>query len=237
MEHSTSLRLGARQVSIIGVFAALHAVVSLLPFTLSIGVSGQITLGVITAPLIGILAGPFIGGIAVMIGSFVAGFMNPAGAIFGLASFVPPTIGAVGAGSVRSSRSYLAGMVIVISVLVFYAHPYGREVFYYPWLQLVAAAICFLPISNTYRRGFDSSEVKKIAPVFVVAAFVGTLADHASGSAMGIWYFSAFLGPEIWKAIAFVYPIERVVATILCSLVGIPVYQRLKVAGLLDTIR
>jgi hypothetical protein len=97
--------------------------------------------------------------------------------------------------------------------------------------------IAFLPLSKIYREGFGSATVKKIAPAFVIAAFVGTLSDHATGSAMGVWYFSAFLGPEIWKAIAFVYPVERIVATILCSIVGIPVYQRLKVTGLLNAIR
>jgi len=172
-----------------------------------------------------------------MIGALIAGFLNPAGALFGIVSFVPPAVGAIGAGFVRSARSYLAGLIIVASVLVFYSHPYVREVMFNPWLQLVAAVIAFLPLSRTYREGFGSVAAKKIAPVFVVAAFVGTLSDHATGSAMGVWYFSAFLGPEIWKAIAFVYPIERTVATILCSLVGIPVYQRLKVTGLLNTIR
>jgi hypothetical protein len=237
MRQNTSLKFGAREVSIIAVFAALQAVVSLLPFTLTIGVTGQITLGVITAPLIGILAGPLVGGGAVMIGSLIAGFLNPAGALFGVVSFVPPAIGAIGAGFVRSAKGYLAGLMIVASVLVFYSHPYGREVMFYPWLQLIAAVIALLPLSKIYREGFGSTTIKKITPVFVIAAFVGTLSDHASGSAMGVWYFSAFLGPEIWKAIAFVYPIERIVATILCSVVGIPVYQRLKATGLLVAIR
>lgn len=236
MKQSQPPRFGARQVSVIGVFAALHAVVSLLPFTLTIGVSGQITLGVLTGPLIGILAGPVVGGAAVLVGSLIGGFINPAGAIFGIASFVPPTVGAVGAGLVRSARSYLAGIILLLSVLIFYSHPFGREVVYYPWLHLVAAVVAILPLSKVLREDFGSTSLQKIAPAFVIAAFVGTLSDHAIGSAMGIWYFSLFLGPDIWKAVAFVYPIERIVATILCSLVGIPLYQRLKATRLLEAI-
>ncbi len=229
--------LSARSVSIVAVLAALHAIVSLLPFTLTIGVSGQITLGVITGPLIGLLAGPMLGGTAVLIGSLIGGFLNPAGAIFGLATFIPPTAGAIGAGLVRSARGYLASLIIVLSVLVFYAHPFGREVLFYPWLHLGAAALAALPLSKRLRDGFGSTSLKKVTPVFLMAAFVGTLTDHAVGSAMGIWYFSSFIGPEIWRAIAFIYPVERVVATLLCTLVGAPLYQRLKVTGLLDAIR
>ena len=62
--------LTTKQIALAAVFAALHAVLGLLPYTITIGVSGQITLGVIGGPLIGIVLGPFLGGFAVLFGLF-----------------------------------------------------------------------------------------------------------------------------------------------------------------------
>ncbi len=84
-------------IALITVFAALHVALSSLPYTITIGVSGAITLGVISAPLVGIILGPISGGLAILIGSVIGLFINPAGAIFGVLSFLPPTLGALSA--------------------------------------------------------------------------------------------------------------------------------------------
>ncbi len=47
-------------IALIAVFAALHTILSSLPYTITIGVGGSITLGVVSAPLIGIILGPII---------------------------------------------------------------------------------------------------------------------------------------------------------------------------------
>jgi predicted membrane protein len=88
------LKISAAKVALIAVFATLQALLSVFPFTITIGTSGQITLGVIGGPLIGILLGPFFGGAAVLVGSVVGVFLNPAGALFGFLTVVPPTVGA-----------------------------------------------------------------------------------------------------------------------------------------------
>ncbi|MEM2111047.1 MAG: hypothetical protein QXX08_04110, partial [Candidatus Bathyarchaeia archaeon] len=91
------MKIQTKDIALIVVFASLQAILSIFPFTITIGVSGQITLALIGGPLIGILLGPFIGGLAVLIGSFVGLFLNPSGAIFGAFSVIPPFLGAIGA--------------------------------------------------------------------------------------------------------------------------------------------
>ena len=229
-------RLSAVSVALVGVFAALQVVLSVLPFTITIGVSGQITLGVIGGSLIGILLGPLLGGVAVLVGSLVGVFLNPAGAIFGFLSVLPPFLGAFSAGCVKIKRGYVAGAVILVSILAFYAHPFGREVLIYPWLHIVAMIVAFSPIA--YLAGSTFAASKPARPIFgvVIAAFVGVLADHISGSAIAMWYFSPSLVPEIWYSIMPIYPIERIVAIILVAVIATPVFYSLRKAGYADLL-
>ena len=226
--------LSSKEIALIAVFASLQAGLSSLPYTISIGVSGQITLGVIGASLIGIVIGPLLGGLAVLIGSFIGVFINPAGAIFGVLSVLPPTLGALSAGFMMLKRGYVPGTVILASVLVFYAHPFGREVLLYPFLDITAMIVAFVFSTRMAVWSSQPLDIKKLSLGVPVAAFVGTLTDHMFGSGLAIWYFNPALTPEIWSFVMFVYPIERIVVVILTSIIAVPLYYSLKKAGLLS---
>lgn len=199
------------------------------------GVSGQITFGVVGGPLIGILLGPFLGGVAVLTGSLIGIFLNPGGAIFGVLTVLPPSLGALSAGFMKlKRRSFIPGVIILTSVFVFYAHPFGRESALYPWLHIIAMVIAFSPLAKIGVSTFRSSNIKRTSLGIPIAAFVGTLTDHIFGSALAIWYFSPFLTPDIWNFILFIYPLERIVAVVLISIIAIPVYYRLKTSGLIE---
>ena len=233
MQTSKQL-LTTKQIAFVAVFAALQAVLSSLPYTITIGVSGQITLGVIGAPLIGILLGPYLGGLGVLIGSLIGVFVNPAGAFFGFFSVLPPSLGAVGAGFTMQKRGYVPGAVILVSLLAFYAHPYGRASLFYPWLHIIAIVVALV---STQLKGWvsNSLNIQKLSLTIPVAAFVGTLTDHMFGSALGIWYYN--IPPTVWDLIMFVYPLERIVVVIATSLIGVPLLYSLHKAGLLEVSR
>ena len=230
MQYQPSPRLTTRSISAIAVFAAVQAVVSVIPFSITIGVSGSITLGVVTAPLIGLLLGPVFGGASVLVGAFVGLFLNPAGAVFGMLTPLPAALGAIATGCIRRNRGYLPGAIILLSVAAFYSHPYGREAITYPWLNLVAMIIAFSPVSKLAASYLASSDLKKITPAVGVVAFVGTLTDHAFGSALAIWYYN--LPPAIWNVVTYVYPLERIVAVVIVTLIGAAVYYRLRLSGM-----
>ena len=226
------MRLSTVDVAFVAVFGALQAVLSFIPLSFTIGVSGQITLGVVGGALIGVLLGPIVGGLAVLIGSFVGVLLNPAAAIFGFLTVLPPFFGAVGAGCVKIKRGYAAGAVILVSLLIFYAHPFGRQALFYPWLHIIAMIVAFSPIALLAGRTFDSPRLTNLTFGIVIASFVGVLTDHIVGSAIGIWYYN--LSPEVWITIAFVYPVERLVALIIATVVAVPLYSSLKRSKLLD---
>ncbi len=230
------MKLTTVDVALMGVFGALQAILSVFPLTYTIGVSGQITLGVIGGPLVGILVGPM-GGLAVLIGSLVGTFLNPAGAILGIFTILPPFFGALAAGLVKIKRGYLAGAIILISLLVFFAHPFGREALVFTWLHIAAMIVAFSPLALFAGRSFVAAEPVKPIYGIIVAAFVGILSDHITGSAIAIWYLSPILTPQVWYGILFVYPVERIVALLLTCAIAIPVYSSLKIAGLIDVPR
>jgi len=227
----------AIKVAVIAVFAAMQALLSYLPFTITIGMSGQITLGVVGGPLIGILLGPSIGGSAVLIGSLIGVFLNPGGALFGPFTVIPPTLGAFSAGCVRIKRGYVAGLAILTSLLVFYAHPSGREAFAYTWLHIVALVLAFTPLALLAGSTFESSKKERTVFGISMAAFIGVLTDHIVGSAVAIWYFSPVLTPGIWFAAMPIYPIERLVAFTLATIITIPVYYGLRRAGFIELLK
>jgi len=231
------MKLSTVHIALIAVFAALQALFAIFPFTITIGVSGQITLGIIGGSLIGILLGPTTGGLATLIGATVGVFLNPAGAIFGILTVIPPFLAAFGAGCVKIKKGYVAGAVILVLLMIFYAHPYGQEALLYPWLSIIATIVAFSPLAIMAGSTFTSSETAKSTFGIVIATFVGVMADNMAGNAIAMWYFSPDLTPLIWYSVMFIYPVERIVALIIISIIAAPVYASLRKARLIDSFK
>lgn len=231
------MRITTTKVALIAVFGALQTLLGLIPYTITIGVSGEITLGVIGGPLIGILMGPFFGGLAVLIGSLAGIFLNPAGAIFGVLTVLPPTVGALAAGFTKLRQGYVAGGVILLCLFIFYANPVGREVFAITWFHIFGMIVAFSSIF--YVKKTDFSSVGALRPVLGIAvgALVGVLADHMTGNAIAVWYFSPSIPPSMWYGIMFVYPVERIVAFLLTVTIAVPVYFGIKRSGMAEHLK
>ncbi|MEM2111889.1 MAG: hypothetical protein QXX08_08450, partial [Candidatus Bathyarchaeia archaeon] len=147
-------------------------------------------------------------------------------------------LGAIGAGFVKIKKGYLAGALILLFLAIFYAHPFGRESFMYPWLHIFAVIIAFSPLASIAGSSFRSSKITKsmLTLGIIISIFVGVLSDHIAGSSIAIWYFSPYLTPEIWNFTMYVYPIERAIAMILTFIIVAPVYYGLKRAGFIEPI-
>jgi len=230
------LKITATKVALIAVFAALQAVLSVFPFSITIGVSGQITLGVIGGPLIGILLGPFFGGVAVLIGSTVGAALNPAGAIFGFWTIIPPTVGALSAGFTMSRRGYVAGAIILMCLLTFYANPVGGEVLAYTWFHVIAMIVAFSSIAYIEKPTRGVYDTRRSVGGIAVAALVGVLSDHIAGSAIAAWYFPP-LPPTVWYGVMFIYPFERIIAFLLTTLIAVPVFYSIRRSGLAEKLK
>ncbi|MEM1514774.1 MAG: hypothetical protein QXT26_06980 [Thermoproteota archaeon] len=226
------MKISSSHISLVAVFAALQVVLSMIPLSAVIGLPGVMTLGVVGGSLIGILLGPLLGGLSALIGSLIGCFINPAGAIFGLLTAIPPFLGAVGAGCVRIKRGYIAGIIILVSFIMFYAHPFGQQAYISQWLDIIAMIVAFSPLAMMAGSAFiSSSSFSRILFGAVIASFISVMADHMAGSAIAIWYYN--LPPVIWYAAMPIYPVERIIVLIIASVIAAPAYQRLKKAGFL----
>jgi hypothetical protein len=97
--------------------------------------------------------------------------------------------------------------------------------------------IAFSPLAHMAGSAFDSQKTAKPLFGIATAAFVGAMADHMVGSALAIWYFSPSLTPEIWFLAMPVYPVERIVAVVLVTLIVAPVYYVIANTGFADLIK
>ncbi|MBU7014288.1 MAG: hypothetical protein HXS52_10140 [Theionarchaea archaeon] len=130
-------RLTAQEIAFSGIMAAVMAVAAFIPVTVVAGVGKVISAAVALEPLVGVLLGPVLGTYAAAAGGFVGQILAPQGAIFGLLTFIPPTVGAATAGLLAHKKWKTACVVMVGVLLLWYSTSIGRELYYYPYMPLL----------------------------------------------------------------------------------------------------
>ncbi len=212
-----------------GVFGALQFVMTAVPYSIAIGgTGGALTIGLISAPLIGFILGPIYGTLAVLIGSLLGMLVNPAAQIMGLLTALAPTAGALCAGAIRVKKGYVVPIVFSVAIIAFLVGPIGTLAFSFLWLHVVALLLSFvfvLPVtSRVLVRAIETPSKSGImGPIVVcIVALIAVLGDHIVGSAIGGYYFHYVLAfdantvADWFTAILFIYPVERILASLLC---------------------
>jgi len=223
------------------IFAALYAVFSLVSLFPIIGALGRfITLAAVLAPVFGILLGPYIGSAAASVGGFIGWTIAQSGA-FGFVSFIPGGSSALVAGLLTRGKrgTSTAVYVLLLSAMAFF--PIIGPVWLYPlyvWFQLVGLIVLVSPASFMAFRFIQSTKVHESTLGIAVIALVSTLAGQVAGTLM----FEIFVFPvnpqiEFWRTtqwlpLAFVYPLERGMLTLLATLVSAPLVRAVRTYGL-----
>jgi hypothetical protein len=91
----------------------------------------------------------------------------------------------------------------------------------YLWLHLIAFAVLLSPLTRNLGNIFVHGTRRQLAKAVLVAAFIGTMLEHAMG---GILFASLFgsVAQSSWPFIFLVYPIERAVLVLGAVLVCTP---------------
>ncbi len=139
-------KLSSKEIAFTGVMAAVMAVAAFIPVTVVAGVGKVISAAVMLEPLIGVLLGPVLGTYSAAAGAFAGQILAPQGAIFGLLTFIPPTVGAAAAGLLAYKKWKAACGVMGLVLLLWYSTSIGRELYYYPYLPLI-----FLGLALVFR--------------------------------------------------------------------------------------
>ncbi|MCJ7613399.1 hypothetical protein MUO71_01345, partial [Candidatus Bathyarchaeota archaeon] len=215
-------------MAIISIFTALYAVLRIIPTMPMIGASGNwFSLSDVIAPLYGIILGPLIGGLSIIIGTFVAmGMGRPVSFMF--LDFLPATVAAVSLGLLIKRKWMPAIALNIVLLAAFLIHP-NTSIFVnvplsdmtiplpFAWLHIVALAIIVSPLGRKATQWVSTLTAKKAATGIAILVFIGTMMQHLMGNLLFETIMAYPIGniavetyPSIWSGIFFVYPVERI---------------------------
>ncbi len=211
-----------------GVFAAIHFVVTLLPFSLSVSGTGVISFGMVSSVIVGFLLGPLYGTIAVLVGSFLGMFLDPALMVIGLATPIATAAGALTAGLIRVKKPVYVIAIYLLAMITYLLGPIGLLVPEFLWFHIIVfllSLILFVPFTRKrIYSEIDFSRRASTRALFLVA-LIAVCMDQAVGSSIGAFYLVYALGLStstvagFWTAVTFVYPVERLIGALIAAVI------------------
>ena len=237
-------------IAIISIFTALYVVLRIIPTVPMIGGSGSFSLSDVIAPIYGLILGPYLGGLSVIIGSFLAMFGKPP--VFLGLDFLPATVAAFSVGLLMKRKWMPVIGLNVVLLLAFLVHP-NTSIFVnvplsnimiplpFAWVHIVALLVLISPLGHKAVEWVNTLAAAKVAIGIASLFFIGTMMQHLMGNLLFETVMAQPLGtipavayPGIWTSIFFVYPIERAALVFLGTIVGIPLLRVLKNSLLLS---
>lgn len=213
-----------------GIFAALHFVITLIPFNLSVGGGGEISFGLVSAPIIGFLLGPIFGVLAVLIGSLIAITINPLIAILGPFTVIATAAGAFAAGAMRTKIRVIVPIIFILAIGIYLNSPVGVAVPTFIWFHVIALVLSLLfmipkissKLISPLNLNVDTHQWIRFVSIWIFCLVAVTL-DQAVGSAIGGWYLPPLYGESLiigfFEVAILLYAFERIVASIIVSII------------------
>jgi hypothetical protein len=239
------LAITTKQIALTAVFAAIYAVLRIIPTVPMIGVPGaSFSLSDILAPIYGIILGPYVGGMSVLIGTFTAMSAKPP--VFLGLDFLPGLVNAVALGFlvrrkwlpvIALNLGLLLAFVLNPLTLNFINIPLGNTNLAFPftWLHIAALIVLISPLGLKATQWVENLKSTKAIAGFAILAFIGTMIQHLMGNILyeNIFvYVTNFMTPQSlalrWQIVFFIYPWERLILITLAVIVGIPLIRALK---------
>lgn len=222
--------LTTKDVALISVFAALYVVLVYIPLFYIFGAYGQfITAAIIIAPIIGIVLGPVGGALATAIGGAV-GMVLTGSMPMGVFSFLPGTFNALCVGLTFRGKWYASAVIFAAFIVAFAALPSIGDAKYFVWLDALALLLLLTPASTLAVKYVKGTNPQELVLGVGTLAFIGVLIDHIVGSF--IFQLLTPLPQSVWETVAFIYPVERLLVTIVAAIVGAGIIRGLKAYGL-----
>jgi hypothetical protein len=225
------LKLDTKSTAFIAIFAALYTVLGYVPLFYIFGTYGQfITAALAVAPIAGIILGPVGGTLAVSIGG-LAGMAITGNMPIGIFTFLPGAFDALCVGLAFRGKRYFSAVIFSAFIIGFVALPSIGDAWYFVWFCLIALFLLLSPATTFATEYIKTFDAEKLALGVGIFAFIGVLVDEIVGS---FFYQSVMtpLAPSVWEGVAFVYPVERVLATILSAIIGAAIIRSVKTTGL-----
>jgi hypothetical protein len=224
-------------VAFLIVFSALYAALRPVPLGPMIGLSQTFSVSDFLAPLYGIILGPYIGGLSIIIGTFL-GMTVKAPVFFGL-DFLTAFANCIAIGFLMKKKWALVVVLNIFLLLAFILNPlttlfFGPVPFF--WLHIVALVVLISPLGRKAGQWVETLKPKFLTAGIAVLAFIGTMMQHLTGNILTEVMLGQIVGsisPEtfstfIWPGAFLVYPVERTVLVILSVVIGVPLVRTIK---------
>jgi hypothetical protein len=223
-------------VATASIFAVVYAVLGLFPISAIIGAGGFLTFREVVSPLSGMLFGPLVGGISMILGNFVDFAMGKP-VVFDFLDFIPDMVSAVVAGLAFTGHRKAAIGIPVLLMVWFSLDPLSTVTvsvggIMVPYLWMHVASVGVLSVALLYE---SRGRLSRLSPAFVGAlTFASTMSGHVAGGIMYenvIFRLDGVIPKEglqgFWTLAFYAYPFERILFTVLGTMVAYPVLRAL----------
>jgi len=215
-----------RVVPLAATFAAVYAILRLMPIFVMIGGSGRVfSTTEFVAPLLGIILGPYVGSVAGLIGTFLGIMLTGRMNFFGL-DFLPIMMNAAVLGLLMRRKMAPALASYSALIVLFFAHPstlhfvsmslLGSTVSVpFIWLHILTWILLASPVSKKSIAWISGTSEKKRLTAACVLSLIGTTAQHLTGTLLFASMAVPLMGMSpnalqvTWTAVFYTYPIER----------------------------
>jgi len=236
-----STRFTAKNVALVCCFAPLYAVFSFWSLFPVIGAMGKvITIAAVISPLMGIILGPSLGSVSVTLGGILGASLAQTGP-FGPLSFIPGVAAAFCSGLLYEGERRASAILYSVLLLAFAFYPRTGPAWLHPyfvWLQLAGLALLISPLQSKAREFTrNQSNPLELSLGVGLISFTATLFSHIVGCIMFelIYWPIVFSEPDfwrpLWQTLTFVYPAERLIITLIATIIGAPLIRTLKAFG------
>ncbi|MEM0358340.1 MAG: hypothetical protein QXL77_08245 [Candidatus Bathyarchaeia archaeon] len=220
------MRLSARLVAFVGVFAALHVVLYFLSFGL------WRNWAIYIEPIEGVVLGPWGGFLTAFIGSVVARMVKPIDVwMFGV--FAEP-LGVLAAGFLAKGRWKPVLAVYAIMLATYFAHPFGTWLPIWTILDILLALALIYPSARLSKNLFGQN-IKLLPASLILLSFVATVTDSLTRVFLliPVGLYNVFGWPP--EAVYYIFIegaigsyIEDMLVVITSLIVGVPLLMAFK---------
>jgi len=157
------------QVSLIAVFAALHAVLYFISFGL------WRNWGIYLEAIEGIILGPGVGFFAALIGSVIGRIVKPD--VLWMFGVVAEPVSVLMAGLLARAKWKPVLIAYLAMLTAYFVHPFGRDLPLWTILDILVALLLIYPAAKLGKNLFKTEDVKSLSIALILVSFVCIATD------------------------------------------------------------
>jgi hypothetical protein len=226
-------------LALASVWTALALVCALVPVYPILGTSAQITLSnILTNGLTASLLGPLWGTLSGFAFGWLVPYVNPTVALFGLLTFLTPTIAVLISALVLFNRWKEAAAIFVVEIAIWFANPFAwyqamPVITWQYWLALIFIIVS--PVRNWIVKSIATRNPSTLPVALWCIAWISRMGDVATGNNIYVWVVGLGSWSSVygwWVPVTIYYAIADSLSCVIAAVLGTGVLLALKRANM-----